>query len=91
METNNIEVKAKYENGKVYFTDMPDLAEQSFEFIAQIPAKCLEKKDDNVAKSAQELLGRIKNILGEHYHPRLPATVEQDKEALLESLEEKYL
>lgn len=91
MKATNIEVKAKYDSGKVYFTDMPNLKEESFEFIAKIPVKCVEKKDDNTPKSAQELLERIRNILGEHYRPHLSATVEQDKEALIKSLEEKYL
>lgn len=44
MKTTNIEVKAKYDSGKVYFTDMPNLKEESFEFIAKIPDKYVEKK-----------------------------------------------
>lgn len=91
MDKTMIEVKARYENGKVYFEQLPELKEQSFEFIAQIPDKYVEENNDDLAKSAQELLERIKNILGEHYQPRLAATAEQDKEALIKSLEEKYL
>lgn len=44
----------------------------------------------HTTEAAYPLLDRIKSILGEHYRPRPEPSIEQDREALLDALEERY-
>lgn len=55
MDNSSIEVKAKYENGKVYFTEMPHLHHQSFEFVAQIPQKYIENTEQKTISYLEQL------------------------------------
>jgi hypothetical protein len=43
-----------------------------------------------VSTEAEQLINRFKQILGPYYIQRAGSTVEQDKELLIEALEEKY-
>lgn len=90
MNTEMIEVKARCENGKVYFEDMPDLNMQSFDFVAKVPSEHTAQ-NHKISAPALELMARIQNILGEHNQSQPATTTEQDRKTLLEALEEKYL
>lgn len=55
MENANIEVKARYANGQVYFEEMPSLTELEFEFIAQIPQQYVEKTKQEAIPNLEHL------------------------------------
>lgn len=96
MKNNCIEVKVKYENGKVSFKEMPSLKEQEFEFVAQIPKKYFENtKQETILDLehlpidfAQEILEQMAKER-EEYNQIIQMTIAADAPELSEKQKQR--
>lgn len=91
-----MQVEAIYHQGQVQFKQPIRFKYDDFPITVILPEEAVIAEEasaiqtQQTTEAAQSLLDRIKSILGEHYRPRPEPSIEQDKEALLEALEERY-
>ncbi|MFZ1343897.1 hypothetical protein [Thiothrix eikelboomii] len=88
-----MQVEAIYHQGQVQFKQPMRFKYDDFPITVTLPedAVIMEAPVEQAnSEAAQSLLERIKSILGEHYRPRPEPSIEQDRETLLEALEERY-
>jgi len=92
-----MQVEAIYHQGQIRFKRPLRFKYDDFSITVILPEEAIAVYDEitelpaTVSDAAHSMLDRIKNILGEHFHHRPEASIQQDREALFEALEEKYL
>lgn len=90
-----MQVEAIYHQGQVQFKQPMRFKYDDFPITVILPEEAVVTEEASTIQTqpteeAHSLLDRIKSILGEHYHPRPEPSIEQDRETLLEALEERY-
>jgi hypothetical protein len=88
-----MQVEAIYHQGQIQFKQPMRFKYDDFPITVTLPedAFIIEAPAEQASsEAAQSLLERIKSILGKHYRPRPEPSIEQDRETLLEALEERY-
>ncbi|TXH62393.1 MAG: hypothetical protein E6Q84_01360 [Thiothrix sp.] len=88
-----MQVEAIYHQGQIQFKHPIRFKYEDFPITVTLPEDAVVMEisaEQATSEAAQSLLDRIKSILGEHYRPRPEPSIEQDRETLLETLEEIY-